>query len=420
MNVIKKIAINKVAAMLLSVAAIYSFSACSKDENEEKNDEEEHSRTVIFYIAADNSLSNNAKYDLKEIYQGMQNLVIGEDDKVVVYVDDTYSTSLLYLDKKLAADGTGDFELIHEYSEEINSCDSEMLKEVLSLVKSKYKSDSYGLVLWSHGTGWMPSLCEKDGPLPAKRRTFGLDNSEVRPGRQMRVSSLAKAVEDTGGVDFIFFDACFMQCIEVAYQLRNATRYVIGSPCELPGEGANYTTMVEAMFSKDNYAEKMVEAYYKEYSDYGDTYGINVSAIKTAELESYSDYMKGLVGKYSEELRNADYDYMLNYFQYEMWQYQVAQPNFFDMQAVMLEVLDDNDYKEWRKRTNAVIIKNMETQFWYSSYNNRKNYFDVTECCGVSMFIPMEVYDNYNNNNFNKSILNTEWGEKVWSQYNYK
>ena len=32
--------------------------------------------------------------------------------------------------------------------------------------------------------------------------------------------------------DFVLFDACFMQSIEVAYALRNFTDYYIGSPTE--------------------------------------------------------------------------------------------------------------------------------------------------------------------------------------------
>ena len=49
--------------------------------------------------------------------------------------------------------------------------------------------------------------------------------------------------------DFVLFDACFMQSIEVAYALRNFTDYYIGSPTEIPGPGARYDVLVPALFS---------------------------------------------------------------------------------------------------------------------------------------------------------------------------
>ena len=50
----------------------------------------------------------------------------------------------------------------------------------------------------------------------------------------------------------MLFDACYMQSVEVIYQLRDRTDYFIGSPTEIPGPGAPYEAVVPALFSQIN------------------------------------------------------------------------------------------------------------------------------------------------------------------------
>ena len=49
---------------------------------------------------------------------------------------------------------------------------------------------------------------------------------------------------------FIMFDACFMQSVEVAYELRDCCDYYIGFPAENPGPGAAYDRMFPFIFQK--------------------------------------------------------------------------------------------------------------------------------------------------------------------------
>ena len=57
--------------------------------------------------------------------------------------------------------------------------------------------------------------------------------------RYMNISDLVTilSADAVPHFDFVLFDACFMQSIEVAYALRNFTDYYIGSPTEIPGPG---------------------------------------------------------------------------------------------------------------------------------------------------------------------------------------
>ena len=103
------------------------------------------------------------------------------------------------------------------------------------------------------------------------RKAFGVDNGKNistkyggNNGHQMEIADMANVLEGKS-FDFIFFDACVMQTIEVAYELRHATNYLIASPAEIPAPGANYKTMVKAMFSKEDVVTRIMTDYEREY-----------------------------------------------------------------------------------------------------------------------------------------------------------
>ncbi|MDE6498052.1 MAG: hypothetical protein K2L21_05275, partial [Muribaculaceae bacterium] len=104
------------------------------------------------------------------------------------------------------------------------------MTQVFADMKELAPARSYGLVLWSHGTGWLQNGVKENGPL----RSYGYDR-----GRCMNVTSLAVALEGQG-FDFVYFDCCFMAGVEVAYELRHATGKIVGSVTELPKSGMPY------------------------------------------------------------------------------------------------------------------------------------------------------------------------------------
>lgn len=121
--------------------------------------------------------------------------------------------------------------------------------------------------------------------------------------------------------DFVLFDACFMQSIEVAYALRNFTDYYIGSPTEIPGPGARYDVLVPALFSDGEVALKVAAAYYEPYkkiynggsgiSNTNWTGGVSVCALQSSVLESLASITKQVLSENadSEELRSLVFNY---------------------------------------------------------------------------------------------------------------
>ena len=101
----------------------------------------------------------------------------------------------------------------------------EVLKKFINFTVQNYLADKYDLILWDHGGG------DHDG--------FGLDDhssvSLVDYLDSMNFSELIDALSDNdiiktkGKFDFINFDACLMNNLELNLALSSLTDYSIAS-----------------------------------------------------------------------------------------------------------------------------------------------------------------------------------------------
>ena len=401
-----------VATMFFFIVATCSFSACSKDdETPPIVSPYVESRTVMVYMVAENSLNKNVWADVQEMLVGMNNDTLSANDRLVIYLDDVKLPRIYVVDKTTKITQFSELVPVMTYENDVNSSSAEQLGTFIDYVKSNYPAESYGLVMWSHASGWTPSNFSGDmySETPTKRKSFGVDNGKNTTnnnGNQMNIDDMASVLQGNA-FDFIFFDACVMQTIEVAYELRDAAKWLIASPAEIPASGANYETMTRAMFLKDDYVNQMLTVYKQEYSN---AYGIVVSAVNTEALDDYAAYMKSVVAAHRSEMLNLNISSMLNYIRYGSWT--TTSPDFLDMQGIMLKVLDDEEYAQWKGKTDQLITC-VHTGRWYSGYPKSTIAIDDAQCCGMSMFIPFEKYT-YRYESFNEKYLITSWAKAVW------
>lgn len=116
----------------------------------------------------------------------------------------------------------------------------------------------------------------------------------------------------------MLFDACYMQSVEVIYQLRDRTDYFIGSPTEIPGPGAPYEAVVPALFSQDKPEINIAESYYTVYAEkYNNgigisnenwTGGVSVSVVKSSELPALATATKGVLQTAASMQQRANID----------------------------------------------------------------------------------------------------------------
>ena len=398
------------------IVATCSFFDCSKDDDTSPVvSPYAESRTVMVYMVAENSLSSNATTDVQEMLVGMNNDTLNVNDRLVIYLDDVKSPRIYVVDKTTKKTLLSDLTPVMTCEEDVNSASAEQLGAFVDYVKTHYPAESYGLVMWSHASGWIPSTYSGDrsSGTSSIRKAFGVDNGKNistkyggNNGHQMEIADMANVLEGKS-FDFIFFDACVMQTIEVAYELRHATNYLIASPAEIPAPGANYKTMVKAMFSKEDVTTRIMADYEREYRK---SYGLVISSVNTSVLDDYATYMKSIVAHHRSEMMELDASSMLNYIHYGTWT--TSFPDFLDMQGVMLKVLDDEEFAQWKAETDKLVTC-VHAGYWYSDYPKGKVTIDDAQCCGISMFIPFEKYA-FNSWAFNDEYLKTSWAKAVW------
>ncbi len=219
-----------VAVIFLAVTAVSCGS--SKDEPEDRPSE----HTVIVYMAACNSLGSGG-WDQKDLIE-MQEAVAGNNlpGQVLVYRGDIDGNAKLY---RVTAEG---LKPLRDYtSDGLSSVHSERMIRVLKDARTIAPARSYGLVLWSHGNGWLQTGIE--------------DIEEVQPlawgedrGRVMNITTLRRVLRQSGIWAYVYFDCCFMASVEVEYELRDTTPYIIGSATELLLGGMPYEKNLPCLF----------------------------------------------------------------------------------------------------------------------------------------------------------------------------
>lgn len=441
----------RIMKRLLYIFICALFVACHHYDPEEITPTEAN-RTVLVYMAMQNSLGSCGyhKQDSIEIANAMQ--YIPEGDRLLLFIDDANKPRIYELSRELAQTNpeTGlpyGPKLRKRWTTDCSSASAATLTEVLTFMKTNFPSKSYGLVMASHATGWLPqgNASEGNSAARAPRRTLGIDvgpdgsmtNDKGVAGSipdEIEIDDLAATIKSSGvKPEYVLFDACLMQNIEVDYVMRDVTNYVIASPISISAEGAYYTDLVRlGLFSSDpvDVARTYADYYLGRGSiPYTEGYGTVVSCVRTAALDNLAMTIQELLRELApaadatsrlEALKQRPMNgafYYHTYCEKYYWR-----PHYYDLVSVF-EVLGAGDEQMYRLRSalaDAVVYQDANTSFWIGPVYYRKQVMPKNEAdwCGVSMFVPQQVYsDNASHcifGDLNEKYKRTKWFERVY------
>ncbi len=394
----------------LLACSMLMFIACSSDDAPEP---EPAHRTVLVYIGGENSLYDFVSDDLDEMIQGAGD--IPASDNLLVYVDDCSNPTRIYRIEMRS--GKGVATVVKEYSTDLCSSDPAVLRDVCRWAITNYPASSYGLVLWSHGSGWLPAQEVRD------TRSIIIDNNgnktnieESNSGPQMEIPALKEVLLEVfgnKGLDFLLFDACFMQSVEVAYELRNTTQWLVATPAEMPGTGSPYDKLIKSIFASSVDVEGIVNTYYNEYIDDSDYEGIIISAVKTSELDAFAEISAPLIQHYL--LNDAITEGVFKYLPRAINDY----PFFHDMKGLMMKNVPEYESQEWMIQLQKTVPYLKATDAWYTNliWGGGTCRVDHEQCSGLSMYITSQMSGSAVNKEFWNEYLKTlEWYKDVCCQ----
>ena len=249
--------------------------------------------TVMVFMNGKNSLSGQVAGDINE----MQSVGSGPDLNVVVEAANfgwqdaagNYE-SRRYLINKAAKPGLAS-QLLQTSHADMG--DWRNVADFAAFVKKNYPAKRYMLVLWSHGTSWYPV----DKPLVRTSKSILADDVTHNEVTVTELGAMLAGIKGTLGrkVDVLLTDACFMQDLAVAYQLRDSADIIAGAEERTPGKGHDYSALLGALaaqpgMSNEDLGRKIVETFTAFYRRYPQDYlssgmdGTTISAVKGGAL----------------------------------------------------------------------------------------------------------------------------------------
>lgn len=377
---------------LFLFSLLFSAACCTESPIIEEN----RKLNLLIYFAADNSLSDAAVADFADLKTGY---VPSTDGYLFVYFK-TSSDPNAKLYRLQTVNGTVQETVIKEYGE-VNSCDPKLMHQVLTDSRVSYAAERYGLVLWSHGTGWLPEGSYGENPMEIlsveaesaearspyqgflynihdprypRVKSFGRDKE-----REMEISALREAL-GSYSYDFIAFDACLMGSIEVAYELRDHCRYFVASPAEILADGFPYERLGFYMFTDRGEPDLrgLCAQFYESYAARSGFFqAATISLLESAKLEAVAQTLRPIVEAHRKEIQNIDPGSVQVYDR-------LAQPLFFDLDHFVQNMASGPEYKTFHAVLEAATVYKAATPKFIT--------IEINHFGGVSAYIP---YSNY-------------------------
>lgn len=186
--------------------------------------------TVLVYMAADNSLAQWADSDLVE----MESVGSSSNVAVIVQVDKPS------IGARRLLIGQGSSQELHDLGI-IDMCDWQTLANFLVWGISSYPAERYFVVLWDHGTGWLPGPRQSFGSDWSSGNELGIANGDLRRALQTAYNATDERI------NCFAFDACLMQQIEVAYEIKGYATVLLAPQTIWPLPGFQYDGILEEL-----------------------------------------------------------------------------------------------------------------------------------------------------------------------------
>lgn len=277
--------------------------------------------------------------------------------------------------------------------------DPAVMEEVFTDMQTVAPSDSYGLILGSHASGWM-----KGTSVPTK--AFGDDD-----GYNIDIPNLADVLKNSFSekLDFVLFDACMMGTAEVGYELRETTSYCIASVMETPVYGFPYDQILPYLYT-ENIDYPAVCHEFMSFNKTNNLWG-TCAVMDCSQMENLASAVKAKLSEWQDALSSVSMQNVQQYGvnSYKYFSYDVL--DFFRELGRKSGVVKTTDLNEAIASVQSALNQAVIAKDCLSGvdYDFDGLVIDGTRFCGIGMYIPGE----YNRYVANKTAWNSYYEQSI-------
>lgn len=339
-------------AAALAVACL-ALTSCHKNR---MDSDKEFDKVMILYSAGYNSLSEYLRSDIEEVQKGFLPSRKGKNALLLIsklttrgsdYSTKTSPCLIRITGKNVKGEFTAQMDTLLSLENGAVLADINNTRTMLEYISEHFHSKSYGMVVSSHGTGWLPNgyftdpdkyegggilfrRSDRESPegLPVyveryhdpslpPVKTVGQEVETIK-GKQysheMEIEEFAKAIPFH--LDYLLFDVCLMGGIEVAYAMKDVTDVIGFSQTEVLADGFDYKKIAHHLLAGAKPDPKSVcSDYFESYDEReGRSRSASISLVDCTKLEPLAQVCRSLFAKYGDIIRTMDGSRVQAYF----------------------------------------------------------------------------------------------------------
>ncbi len=399
----------KLLGFMMAMAS-FAFLACSSDDESPRVVNTE--RTVIIYMAGENSLTADISLNLNQMKEGSRQIAAA--NALLVYVDRCKKNEIPWLARisnGQMVDSVSLADMGISRQDELAS-DPHVFEDVLQYAVRHYPATKdYGLVLWGHSVGWLM----KDSL--AYTRAYGVDNGRndvsSNDGKWMNIPTMANVLKKLPHLRFLFADCCNFMCLETLYELRSVADYIIGSPAEIPDIGAPYDQIVPALFDDNQFYTRIADSYHGRKTNGLET---PITVVKTSGLPELAEATRQAWSAIRATMSSAYPDMtgiIYYYYNYEKYFYYSEYRILYDAGDFIRTHAPEDIYLQWKEVFDRTAVYRKYSAHWTTDkqwgtfYGNNFTVNEQKEH-GVSMFVPQSPSAGYYRS-YNEDIKRLGW-----------
>lgn len=393
----------KTLILLFIILSALTLSVSCSDETVDVNSV--NKQTILIYMpwsgsGNDSGLLTYFKANLDSIEQAIIDKKGLTGSRVLVMLSKTAAESELY---EIVYDNASKA-TVHRTLNTYKSNDfttAEGITSLLNEVRQRAEALNYAMIIGCHGCGWTYKEDWMNYPYNAKGHSASTpakdaDGWPFRPDADIPqtrffgsvtsmdyatdISTLAKGIEDSGiKMQYILFDDCYMSNAETAYELRNATNFLIGSSSEVMAMGMPYKQIWTYLNSPTPNYSSIVSAFVSFYSNYAVPCG-NLAAIDCRQMENLANVMREINSKYMFDGSRLDNIQKLGGFNPTI---------FYDMGNYVDSLKTDEGLRDkFKEQLKATVKAAQSTDKIYSALYGRQTTIEVKTFSGLTISDP--------------------------------